>query len=83
MSKDLSDPQVQAEMRANRQDGIEHNAFVKNIGNTKSMRLAVNAMCAHCMGCNAEHMESGYKKDVRDCKSTDCPLWHFRPYRER
>ncbi len=64
-------------------NGIEHNAVVKNLGNVKSLRLAVNAMCFHCMGCTAENYEPGTKIAIRECTSTTCPLWHFRPYKEQ
>lgn len=60
---------------------IEHNAVVKNLGNIKSLRLAVNAMCFHCMGCTASHFEPGAKDEIRNCTAIHCPLWQFRPYR--
>ena len=59
---------------------IEHNAVKRNVGNTTSFRLAVNAMCQHCMGCTKDHYESGVKGEIRHCSSKDCPLWYFRPY---
>jgi hypothetical protein len=65
---------------------LEHNLYAKwaNMSDrTTSMRAAINAMCAHCMGCNAEHMESGYKDDIKNCTSTGCPLHPFRPYKEK
>lgn len=66
---------------AKRAESIENNLYVKNIGNTRSLRTALNAMCAHCMGCNADHMEPNYKKDIKHCTSEGCPLWAFRPYK--
>lgn len=41
---------------------------------------AINAMCAHCMGCTADHIESGFRKAICDCTSTKCPLFSYRPY---
>ena len=70
-------------LNAKRPDAIEHNAYVKNMGNTTSFRKAINAMCAHCMGCTEYHMEPGYKQEIKNCTSTVCPLWHFRPYQEK
>lgn len=42
---------------------------------------AIKAMCAHCMGCTDDSIEPGFRGLVRDCASTACPLWQFRPYR--
>ena len=44
--------------------------------NPKSMRLAINAQCYDCMG-----RESGWKNEVRNCPSKNCPLLGFRPYK--
>ena len=62
---------------------IEHNAVVKNLGNVKSLRLAVNAMCFHCMGCTEDHYEPGTKEEIRNCSSPKCPLYNFRPYQPK
>ena len=59
---------------------VQHNAVVKNVGNTKSLRLALNAMCFHCMGCTEDYYVSGTKDEIRSCTSVKCPLWCFRPY---
>ena len=68
---------------AKRPDTLQNNLFVKNIGNRSSLRMAINAQCAHCMGCTADHMEPDYRNSIRNCTSNQCPLWHFRPYREK
>ncbi len=63
---------------------LQHNLYAKwndKPDKSSSMRAAINAMCAHCMGCSADHMEPGYKEDIKNCTSTACPLWHFRPYK--
>lgn len=57
--------------------------MAKNVVNTRSLRTAVNAMCAHCMGCTVDHREPGLIQEVRGCTSRICPLWSFRPYQER
>ena len=60
-----------------------HNPCVRNTGNTRSLRLAIDAMCAHCMGCTVGHREAGFVGEVRHCASSSCPLWNFRPYQPR
>ena len=57
-----------------------HNPVVKNIGNTGSRKLAISAMCAHCMGCTEGHLESGFREEIRMCSAQKCPLWLFRPF---
>lgn len=44
---------------------------------------AIKAMCAHCMGCTKDHAEPGFREAIRDCTSPDCPLYAFRPYRNK
>ena len=41
----------------------------------KSLRGAVNAFCIECMGFDAA--------EVRTCTAPACPLWSYRPGRER
>ena len=60
-----------------------HNPYVRNIGNSTSLRRALDAMCAHCMGCTEDHLEPGFRHDIRDCSSKTCPLWRFRPYQKK
>lgn len=59
------------------------NPVVKNLGNQTSMRTAINAMCAYCMGCTKDNREPGFIQNVRECTSYDCPLHHFRPHQPR
>jgi len=59
----------------------EHNAYKKYMdADHKTRGAAIKAMCAHCMGCNADHMEPGHRALVRECVSTGCPLHNFRPW---
>lgn len=44
---------------------------------------AIKAMCAHCVGCNRSHVEVGFRQDIRDCKSTECPLHMYRPFQKK
>lgn len=44
---------------------------------------AIHAMCAHCVGCTTDHLEPSFSCDIRDCTSHSCPLWHFRPYKDK
>lgn len=44
---------------------------------------AIKAMCSHCMGCTAEHMEPGFRTLIRDCASTHCPLHMYRPFQRK
>jgi len=43
-------------------------------------KSAIHAMCAHCMGCTVDSLEAGFRADIRDCASKDCPLYDFRPF---
>ena len=55
----------------------------------KSRQAAINAMCAHCMGCTAKEqgfreedwIEPGFRMQIRNCSSQGCSLWEFRPFR--
>ena len=59
------------------------NPYDLNLGNTKSRKLAINAMCAHCMGCTEGYRDPGFVEEVRNCTAPKCPLWHFRPYQQK
>lgn len=47
----------------------------------KSAILAIAAFCYRCTGGENSDQPSVAKANVRDCPSTDCPLWHKRPWR--
>ena len=46
----------------------------------QSRAWAIKAMCAHCMGCTADHLEPGFRDLIRECSSNACPLHAHRPY---
>ena len=41
---------------------------------------AIKAMCAHCFGCTAQHLEPGFRDAIRDCSAPQCPLHPWRPF---
>ncbi|WP_191621423.1 hypothetical protein [Marinihelvus fidelis] len=57
----------------------------------RSMRAAINAMCAHCVGCTAsdqgeafeDWIEPGFRKEIRQCSAFHCALWVFRPFQRK
>ena len=48
-----------------------------------SLRDAITAFCGHCMGCTEDHMEPGFREQVRNCTAPKCPLYHVRPYQQK
>jgi hypothetical protein len=48
----------------------------------KSSLLAIAAFCFDCMGGASTENPSVTKAAVRDCKSTDCPLYPHRGWRK-
>lgn len=60
----------------------EHNPIVR-LRAHPTRKKAIDAMCAHCMGCTDDEIESGFKRLVRECTSHRCPLWQFRPYQTK
>ena len=61
----------------------EHNPIIRARAKPNSLRAAVNAMCAACMGCTEQMIEPGFRNEIRDCSSRDCPLWAKRPYQTK
>lgn len=41
---------------------------------------AIDAMCVHCMGGTANHLEAGFRQSISACSSKGCPLYRFRPF---
>ena len=62
--------------------GNMSNPILKAKSMPNSRRFAINAMCAQCMGCTETHIEPGFRKDIKGCASTACPLFAFRPYQD-
>lgn len=58
------------------------NPVAKAISNP-TLRNAINAKCAECMGCTRKHIEAGFIEDIRGCVAVGCPLHPFRPYQEK
>jgi hypothetical protein len=62
---------------------------VKRHYSKPTRKSAINAFCAYCMGCTSveqgngqeDHLESGFRTYIRECTSTGCPLFEFRPYK--
>ena len=50
--------------------------------NKPTRKNAINAMCAHCVGCTETRLERGFKQQISGCTSTGCPLYVYRPYAE-
>lgn len=54
----------------------------------RSYKAAVAGKCAECMGCSAkeqghgmeDHIEPGFREQIRNCTSYGCTLWEFRPF---
>ena len=44
-------------------------------------KKAIAAMCASCMGCTKDHLEEGFKNEIRNCSAQACSLYSFRPYK--
>ena len=68
-------------MRAKRAENIRLgikplNPIEKAKQNPNSMRFAINAQCYDCMG-----KEAGWRNEVRNCPSSECPLYGLRPYK--
>lgn len=60
----------------------EHNLIKKAKADPKSRTKAIHAMCFHCFGGTEEELpDSGYKRAIRECTASACPLYNFRPYK--
>lgn len=46
------------------------------LNNPQSLRNAINAMCAQCVG----FPESNWRNEIRNCTAHHCALHHVRPY---
>jgi hypothetical protein len=51
-----------------------HNPVERFYALPSSRKRAIEAKCAECMGCTKDHLEEGFKKEVRNCAASCCPL---------
>lgn len=59
----------------------EHNLIRKAESSPGSKVKAIAAFCFHCMGGTEDEMpDPGWKKLIRTCTSTNCPLYPHRAY---
>ena len=58
-----------------------HNPVDRFFTLTPTRKRAIEAMCASCMGCTKNHLEDGFKSEIRNCSTQDCSLYSFRPYK--
>ena len=54
--------------------------IAKAKANPKSLRLAITAKCFECMGGGED---TGTRKLIRACTSSNCPLHPLRPYQAK
>jgi len=57
-----------------------HNPVKRFFALPPSRKRAIEAMCASCMGCTEDHLEEGFKSEIRNCSAQRCPLHVHRPY---
>ncbi len=43
--------------------------------NKSNRKLSINAFCWQCIG--------ELRKEITNCSSKNCPLWHVRPYQAK
>ncbi|MFT5453375.1 MAG: hypothetical protein ACI9N9_002881 [Enterobacterales bacterium] len=58
-----------------------HNLVERFYSLLPTRKRAIDAKCAECMGCTKDHIEEGYKSEIRNCSTQDCSLYLFRPYK--
>jgi hypothetical protein len=52
-----------------------YRAIYRSAAKGKSRKAAIHAQCLECCGYE--------KEEVRECTDSGCPLYMFRPYKER
>jgi len=57
-----------------------HNPVERFFALPPSRKRAIEAMCASCMGCAKDHLEEGFKSEIRNCSAQHCSLHAHRPY---
>jgi hypothetical protein len=51
----------------------ECNPLMQAMAKPRSMRAAINAVCAACMGCTVDHIERGFRREIRNCTAPHRP----------
>ena len=51
-----------------------HNLVERFFSLVPSRKRAIDAKCAECMGCTKDHLEEGFKNEIRFCTAPHCPL---------
>jgi hypothetical protein len=44
---------------------------------------AIKAKCSQCVGCTDEHLEQGFRNDIKRCTDQSCALHPYRPYQDK
>lgn len=48
-----------------------------------TLKRAVSLFCCHCMGYELDGSDKVPKLDVMNCTAKNCPLYSFRPYKNK
>ena len=73
---EFSDSKRARMMRAVSQDGPSRaKLFQRVYSGSASPRQAIKAQCLHCAWLD--------EAVIRSCTATECPLWGFRPFRDK
>ena len=59
------------------------NPIRKALKHPNSRAAAIAAKCADCIGCNLNHLESGFRRSIAECELYHCPLHQFRPFTDK
>ena len=60
----------------------EHNLIRKALDDPRSKTKAIAAFCFSCFGGTAKELpDPGWKRMIRTCTASTCPLYLHRPYR--
>lgn len=61
---------------------VERKNMIEKWRAKNTRRNAINAFCCECMGATAEDF-TGIRNLVSECTSKLCPLYDWRPYKQR
>ena len=51
-----------------------HNLVERFFSLVPSRKRAIDAKCAECMGCTKDHIEEGFKNEIRNCSAPALPI---------